>query len=400
MKTMEATKQTTKTMRIALFVTGLQLGGAETQVADLARGFLARGHDVTLISLTGACAIALPTSPRLSLVELKAGKSPGSLLGALMKLAAYLREWRPDVVHAHMVHANLMARVARWFAPMPVLVTSAHSRNEGGRARMLAYRLTDRWTDLTTNVSDDAVAAFVAQRAAPAARIVSMPNGIDTERYHPDAQTRAEGRAGLPGTPSDTTPVVFAAGRMVDATDYPTLIDAFARVVTAIPDARLFVAGDGPLRASIQAQVETHGLTQAITLLGRRNDIAQLMRAADVYIMSSAWEGLPLVIGEAMASGLPIVSTDCGGVRELLGSAPHDALPDATHEDSRNTLVPVGDAAALGDALIRHLHAAPETRRATGVANRERIVAHYSLDAIVTRWLETYNRLAKSGGIS
>ncbi|MFJ2994543.1 glycosyltransferase [Pandoraea sp. NPDC087047] len=380
-------------MRIALFVTGLQLGGAETQVAALAQGFLARGHEVALISLTGTCAIALPKSSQLTLVELKASKSPGSLIGALAKLAAYFREWRPDIVHAHMVHANLMARVARWVAPMPVLVTSAHSRNEGGRALMLAYRLTDRWTDLTTNVSNDAVAAFIAQRAAPAARLVSMPNGIDTARYHPDAQVRSQWRATLRDTAqvsgasseaTPTAPIVFAAGRMVEAKDYPTLIDAFARVLKAMPDARLFIAGEGPLRASLQAHIDARGLAPAVTLLGRRHDVAQWMCAADVYAMSSAWEGLPLVIGEAMACGLPIVSTDCGGVRELLGN------------DPRNTLVPVGDAPALGDALIRHLRASPDARQTTGAANRARIVEHYSLDAIVTRWLETYTRLRET----
>lgn len=369
-------------MRIVLFVTGLQLGGAETQVADLARGFLARGHDVNLISLTGNCAIDLPESPRLTLIELRAGKTPWSLVCALRRLVSHLRAWQPDVVHAHMVHANLLARVARWFVSMPVLVTSAHSRNEGGRLRMLAYRLTDRWTDLTTNVSDDAVAAFVAQRAAPAARIASMPNGIDTTRYHPDAPSRSRWRTAALATASGTTPIVFAAGRMVEAKDYPTLIDAFSHVRRELPGARLFIAGDGPLRVSVQALVDTRGLSNAVTLLGRRNDIAQWMCAADVYAMSSAWEGLPLVIGEAMASGLPIVSTDCGGVRELVGTGPD------------NTLVPVGDAQALGEALTCCLRADASVRHAAGMANRERIVANYSLDAVVSRWLETYARLA------
>lgn len=374
-------------MKIALFVTGLQLGGAETQVVDLARGFLARGHDVALISLTGRCAIALPESERLALVELWAGKAPWSLAGALWRLVSYLRAWRADVVHAHMVHANLLARVARWFAPMPVLVTSAHSRNEGGYLRMLAYRLTDRWTDLTTNVSEDAVAAFLARRAAPQGRIVSMPNGIDTARYRPDAQARANVRAARAWGLTPTTPVVFAAGRLVDAKDYPTLIDAFSRVLAQMPDARLFVAGDGPLRASLEALVQARQLVGAVTLLGRRNDIAQWMCAADVYAMSSAWEGLPLVIGEAMACGLPVVSTDCGGVRELLG----------VH--AGNALVPVGDARALGEALLRQLRLprdAQDVREATGAANRERIVAHYSLDAVVTRWLDMYARLART----
>ncbi|VVE32034.1 N-acetyl-alpha-D-glucosaminyl L-malate synthase [Pandoraea pneumonica] len=378
-------------MKIVLFVTGLQLGGAETQVADLARGFLAQGHEVVMISLTGECAVRLPDSPRFSLIELRANKTPWSLAAALAQFASHIRRLRPDVVHAHMVHANLLARVARLFVSMPVLVTSAHSRNEGGRARMLAYRLTDRLTDLTTNVSDDAVAAFVAQGAAPASRIVSMPNGIDTQRYRPDAANRAALRASLPASlaPSadghGAVPIVLAAGRLVDAKDYPTLLDAFANVHREMPDARLFVAGDGPLRAALQARVDALNLAQTVTLLGRRDDVADWMRAADVYAMSSAWEGLPLVIGEAMASALPVVSTDCGGVRELLGA--HDG----------NALVPVGNAQALGDAILQTLRLrqhTPDALNAIGATNRERIVTHYSLDAVVARWLDCYAQLA------
>ncbi len=372
-------------MKIVLLTTGLQLGGAETQVADLARGFLSRGHEVMLVSVTGACTIALPMSPRLTLVELKASKTPWSLACAMRRLASRLRAWRPDVVHAHMVHANLLARLTRVLAPMPVLVTSAHSRNEGGRVWMLAYRLTDRLTDLTTNVSDDAVAAFVAQRAAPPGRIVSMPNGIDTARYRPDPLARQQCRAAMPGVGALAAPVVFAAGRMVEAKGYPVMIDAFSRVVREMPDARLFIAGEGPMRGTVQARIDSLGLAHAVTLLGRRNDVAQWMCAADVYAMSSAWEGLPLVIGEAMACGLPIVSTDCGGVREMIGGAPDDA--------PGNALVPVGDAQRLADALLRTLRAGQDARHAVGATNRARIVSHYSLDAVVTRWLDVYARL-------
>lgn len=376
-------------MKIVLFSTGLQLGGAETQVADLARGFLARGHDVTLISLTGATTIRLPDDARLRLIELRARKTPWSLAAAIIRLARHVHRLQPDVVHAHMIHANLVARVARLLAPMRVLVTSAHSRNEGGRVWMRLYRLTDGLTDLTTNVSDDAVAAFVAAGAVPAGRIVSMPNGIDTRRYHADTGEHGTTRATVGIAP--TAPFIFAAGRLVDAKDYPTLLDAFSRLRDAIPDARLAIAGDGPLRAALQARSDYLGLGQRVTLLGRRDDVPALMRAADVHVMSSAWEGLPLVVGEAMASGLPVVSTDCGGVREMLGD--DVASPGAIASDSANRLVPIGDAQALADALRTTLALPADARAVAGAANRARIDAHYSLDAVVTRWLAWYERL-------
>ncbi|GAB3625391.1 N-acetyl-alpha-D-glucosaminyl L-malate synthase [Pandoraea terrae] len=366
-------------MRIALVVTGLQLGGAETQVADLTRGFLSRGHDVTLISLTGDCAIRLPDDARFRLIELRAAKSPVSLMRALWRLAGHLRRIRPDVVHSHMVHANLMTRLARLLTPLPALICSAHSRNEGGRHWMLAYRLTDRLADVTTNVSDDAVAAFVAAHAAPARRIVAMPNGIDTGRFRPDDGARQRLRATLGVT--DVTPVALATGRLVPAKDYPTLLRAFARVRGARPAARLFIAGAGTLHDTLDAQIDTLGLRAAVTLLGRRDDIPGLLCAADVFVMSSAWEGLPLVIGEAMAAGLPIASTDCGGVRELVG------------ETASAGLVPIGDDAALAGAIEAGLALDRQARAQIASANRARIDAHYSLEAIVARWLACYDRV-------
>lgn len=371
-------------MKILFVLTGLKLGGAEKQVTDLATLFAARGHQVTLVSLTGECEIPMPRNDRLQVIELHAIKSPWSLMRALWRLTGTVRRLRPDVVHSHMVHANLMCRIARLGCPMPALICTAHSRNEGGGARMLAYRLTDRLADLTTNVSHDAVDQFVAQGAAPSGRIIAMPNGIDTRRFHPDADARYAVRRQL--ELDDSHFLFLAAGRLVPAKDYPTMLRAFAAVSANHPHARLRIAGEGPLRDWLRLQIDDLGIARQTALLGVRQDMQALLNAADALILSSAWEGLPLVVGEAMASECPVISTDCGGVRELTGDTA--------------ALVPPGDAAALAQQMSAAVAMTDADRQALGSRARARITQHFSLDAIADRWIQLYNNTAQDRTLS
>lgn len=364
-------------MNIMLVLTGLRLGGAEMQVADLAKAFAARGHRVTVVSLSGPCEVPIARGGNpgsLDVIELRAHRSPWSLAHAGWRLARLIRTIRPDVVHSHMVHANLMCRVTRLICPMPLLICSAHSMNEGGDRRMLAYRLTDRLADLTTQVSQAAADAFVARRAVPAARIAVMPNGIDTARFAADARIRVAVRRQL--TLNDDDFLFLAAGRLVPAKDYPTLLRAFTAVAARHPHARLRIAGDGPLATTLRRQIDDLGIAAQTELLGVRQDMPALLNAADTFVLSSAWEGLPLVIGEAMASGCAVIGTDCGGVTELMGDT--------------GQCVPPGDPAALAQAMGAALDLSENERRARGAEARARIVQTFSLDAVADQWLRCY----------
>src|SRR5690606_21010209 len=133
--------------------------------------------------------------------------------------------FRPDVVHAHMVHANLLTRIGRLFAPVPVLISTAHSANEGARWRAVAYRFTDRLTEETTNVSDAAVRRSIEWGAVPATRIRFMPNGIDLSRFRRDGESRAQYRRALD---LDGRFAWLAVGRFEEPKDYPSMVEAFA----------------------------------------------------------------------------------------------------------------------------------------------------------------------------
>lgn len=361
-------------MKIMLLVTGLGLGGAERQVVALADEYARRGHAVLLVSLTDEAQVT-PSQPQVKVLHVGMKKSPAGFVAAFLSLRRIIAGFTPDVVHSHMVHANIFARLVRLGVHMPRLVCSAHSTNEGGALRMLAYRLTDRLADITTNVSEEAVAAYIQKKAAPQGRIIALGNGIDTDAFRFDQAVRESARASL-GIPAHTQ-MILAVGRLSEPKDYPNLLNAFAQVAKNLPDTRLLIAGPGPLQEALQEQIRQLGLQEKAALLGMRTDVFSLFCAADVYAMSSAWEGMPLVILEAMACERVVVATDCGGVKEVIADAGMLVAPHNTQ--------------ALANALAQALCMSEHDRQTTGKAARQRILAHYSLGAVADQWLLIYS---------
>lgn len=371
-------------MRCILAITGLAYGGAETQLVHLATQLKERGWEVRVVSLT---------PPKAYVEELEAIGISVFSLGIrrrvpdprpILRLARLIREWRPHIVHSHMVHANLLARIVRLLAPIPVLICTAHSIDEGGRLREVLYRLTDPLCDLTTQVSKAGLERYVRVGAVPAKKIRFIPNGVDTARFRPDPEVRQALRQELG---AGNAFVWLAVGRFDPPKDYSNLLQAFAQVVRERPEALLLIAGDGPLRPAMEELARKLDLNEKVRFLGIRWDVPALMNAADAYVMSSAWEGMPMVLLEAGASGLPIVATDVGGNREVV------------LDGKTGFLVSPKDPKALAQAMLRLMNLAPEVRKQMGEAARQYIEANYSLERIVDQWERLYRELLAKKGV-
>jgi len=366
-------------MRILLVTTGLKTGGAEHQVVGLARAFLGMGHEVSILSLSPGREIEPPAAAHV--VELDMRKNPASMLWALWHARNFICAWKPDVMHAHMVHANLFARTLTRLTRCPPLICTAHSYREGGRLRMLAYRLTDPWSSLTTHVSADGRRGMIAAGGVPAQRIVVVPNGIDVDRFRPDEVLGRATRERL-GIGSDER-LLLSVGRLVPEKSQDTLIRAFAGIDN-LASARLLIAGRGPLRESLNALIATLGLSSRVTLLGPRDDIPGLLNAADAFALSSNIEGMPLVLAEALACGCPVVSTDAPGAAEMLG----------TH----GMIVPRGDVATLTEALRTTL-AEGRGSPAQAAERRGHVMESFSIDSVARQWLSLYAGLTTAGAV-
>ena len=360
-------------MKIFMLITGLGMGGAERQVCDLADQFADKGHQVLLISMTGET-VNRPQSTAIDIVELHMTKTPMGFIKAYCQTRRFIKQFEPDVVHSHMVHANLLARLLRLSTRIKKLICTAHNTREGGFWRMLAYRFTDGLSDLSTNVSQEAVDAFIAQGAVSAKRMVAISNGIDTERFTFNSISRVNFRTILKLT--DNNLLILAVGRFNTQKDYPNLLTAFSQLPSELSHAQLAIIGTGEEQANIEELAAQLGLTSRMHFLGLKRNVHDWMSAADIFVLSSAWEGFGLVVAEAMACERIVVATDCGGVKEVVGDC--------------GILVPPKNSKALADALTQVLGLTSEQAQVRGRLARQRIVERYSLSVQAERWLAFY----------
>lgn len=354
-------------------ITSLGVGGAEKIVVSLADRYAFLGNTVLLVSFHGVAELR-PKNNGVEVVNLYMRKNPLGLLMALWRLRKVVRKFRPDVINSHLVHANILCRILRLVTRTPCLISSAHNTNEEGRFRILAYRLTDRLADISTNVSEEAVQSFEEQRALVPGRMLAVHNGINTDEFFFDQAARARIRAEL--AIDDSTPLILAVGRLWEQKDYPNLFKATSDLASKSVYGRLAIVGGGPLRCELEALAHSLDIADQVDFLGIRHDVPALMSACDVFVLSSAWEGFGLVVAEAMACERVVVATDSGGVKEVVGEVGY--------------LVPPRDKEALSNAIGRALRLSDTERKAMGEAARKRVIEKFSLAATADQYLAVY----------
>jgi glycosyltransferase involved in cell wall biosynthesis len=362
-------------MRILLLSTSMGMGGADQQILILARAMRARGHDVRIVALAPLGPMGLEAQQEGMQVESLELRKSVTDIPRILRLVRLVRAWRPDVLHSHMVHANVLAGAVRPLTRVPVLISTIHSINDGGPVHMAAYRLTSPQVDRFTIISRLAAERYVAIGAVPAQRLQVVPNAVDTDRFRRLPQARATLRREL-GLGDEF--VWLAVGRFEEAKDYPTMIAAFARLAAARPTSQLLLVGKGSLQENVEALLRANGLEQRVRFLGVRRDVPELMSAADGYVLSSAWEGMPVVLLEAAAVELPVVATQVGGVSEVV------------EDGTTGLLVPPSDPAALARAMERVEALAPEARAAMGAGGRALVQQRYDTNRVMEMWEQLY----------
>jgi len=362
-------------------------GGAEIQVFLLASEFKRRGHEVTMVSMRDPEAFEPELQqmgiPLYSLAMQRGVGDPR----ALFRLARIVRDCRPQVVHSHMVHANLLSRLACLLAPIPVQISTAHNFSEGARWREIAYRLTDPLSDLTTNVCKKCVENYVKVGATPKNRIRYMPNGLDLATFKPAPGARDAKRREL--RVPDGGFLWLAVGRLEEQKDYQNLISAVGLLAAegASRPFSIIVAGRGPLRESMTDLAKKSGLeTSTLRFLGERTDVVELMAAADGFVMSSAWEGLPMVLLEAGAARLPSVVTAVGG------------NPEAVRDGESGFVVPPHDSEALASGMRRLMSLDAKGLARMGERAHQNIESQFALAGVVDRWEVLYRELLARRG--
>ena len=355
---------------IAFFLPSLRGGGAERVIVNLAQGITERGIPVDLVlsAATGIFLDQLP--PAVRLVDLGAGRT----LRSLIPLAGYLRREQPRVLVSSMSHANLVAlwaaRLAHRGTPVVVTVHNTLSQSARQQGRVIAVlsphllRVFYPWAAGVVAVSRGAADDLARTSGLPRDRMEVVYNPVITPAMLALARQAPDHPWFSPGQP----PVILGVGRLTRQKDFPTLIRAFAQVRHRRA-ARLIILGEGEDRAALEALVNELRLTDDVRLPGFRGNALAYMAGSALFVLSSAWEGLPTALIEALAVGTPVISTDCpSGPKEIL------------QEGRLGALVPVGDVAALAAAMSAAMDLPP------GIVPPDAL-APFTMDAAVDHYL-------------
>ncbi len=370
-------------MKVLFVITELEIGGAEKQITELSLRLKKRGWDVSVISLKeeGYFAPRLRQG-RVPVVALKMRKL--SFLKGFAELKRYVKNWKPALIHTHLFHPNVMLRLVKLLIKFPSLVCSVHSIREGGNLRGLMYRLTDGWCNLVSFVSRKGMERYIRKHWVRREKAVWIPNGVDVDVFRPEYNGKKEKRKKM-GFGDEF--LWLAVGNLRRPKDYPTLLNAFRIVLETRPDSFLLIAGEGPLRKELVELTRKLGLEQKVFWLGKREDVPDLIRIADGFVMSSLWEGMPNVLLEAQASGLPAVATSVGDVEWMI------------LEGQTGFVVPPSNPEALADRMVFFMNLPPDLREEMGKKARSFVLKNFSMEKIVDRWEQTYQNLLRGNEI-
>jgi glycosyltransferase involved in cell wall biosynthesis len=364
-------------MRIALVIDSIMRGGAERQALYAARGLARRGCDVELVYYTRSAQFdydaSLAGSARLTCL-LKDDRP----LRFLRRLRAHLAGRGFQVVHSFKSTPCLYGGLASWLARVPVIVGSYRTSRyvETGVVRV-AHRLLDRVQTAWVVNSEATVEDLVRHVHTERFRCHVVHNAIDPDAFR-SSLSPAEARAKLGLDPGSETVTVLAVLR--PQKNHALFLEAAARVARMRPRARFLIVGEGPERPAIEAGIARLGLAERVRMLGMRGDVADVLAATDVSVLTSHYEGVSNALLESLAASVPVVSTHHAGVEALV------------RDGREGHVVPQGDAEGLADRIARLL-ADPQQRARMGRSGRERVEAHYGLDAMAAALLALYERL-------
>jgi len=379
-------------MRVAHVIKITGIAGAERHLLMLLSGQRARGVDAQIVLLVE------PRRPMDAFVDeaTARGIPVGRVairhhldVALIGKLRGVFRDMQPDIVHTHLLHADLFGIPAARLARVPAVFTSRHNDNAFRRRWPLRWVNRALWSQVDAGIAaSDAVNRFsVAVEGASPKKLQTIYYGLERS---PDDALRQIDRAAIRaelGIPPDA-PVVGLVCRLIEQKGVSYGLEAFARAAADVPEARLVIAGDGPLRGRLQAQARTLGVADRVHFLGWRADSLRIFAALDIFLMPSLWEGFGLVLLEAMSQRLPVVASAVS------------AIPEVVADGTTGLLAPPRDVPRLAAALRLLLADAP-LRQHMGLLGEDRLEEYFSAGRMVDETLSLYETiLARRGRAS
>ena len=368
-------------VRVLQLISSLGYGGAERLIVDLSPKLKARGLDISIASLSGDTPLARDLEscgiPVYTLDHHGTIYSLREIVRSCWKFRQLVEHVRPTVIHSHLYLSDIMSRLS---APASCrLISTLHNCDrwwyQSSRVRSIGKTWLDNMTGRARavrfiSVSDDVGSAAEAILGVPKQRNRVVTNGIMLDRVKPKSIHAPRGKR------------IIQVGRFYTQKNHHMALRAFRQVLDHDVEAKLTLVGDGPLRGEIEQAASDLAISHAVEFLGARNDVGNLLQEADIFWMTSSYEGLPVACIEAMACGLPSIVTSVGG------------LPGLISNDTVGRLVKSNDHNELARVTLDFL-ANPELAVEVGQNARQHVTRFYSIDLTADRYMQAYRQLVE-----
>ncbi|MFQ5649768.1 MAG: glycosyltransferase [bacterium] len=368
-------------IRVLQLVEGMNWGGAETKLWELIAHMDRDRFETTVCSLGIGDRIKNKFDDlRVPFISLKRRSRIDPKL--ILDVARLIRREKIDVVMTTLFYADVVGALASAISPNKAVFSweTISAPEWLVKHRLLAYRFSMRFCSKVVSVSHATARWLVEQRGLSEDKVMVIPYGVDLHTYKQGKNPQLRAELGI----APQTAVVGVIARLHEQKGHRYLVEAARAILTKYEDVQFLFAGDGELRDELEKQVAEAKLGEHVKFLGFRNDVKELLRTFDVFVLPSLYEGLPNVILEAMATGLPVVATSVDGTVELV------------EDGSTGFLVPPKDPRALSDKILRLL-ADTELRKSFGRQGRQRVVNEYSLELQVNHFQNLYETYVRNG---
>lgn len=364
--------------RISFLITELDHGGAERALVRIVTGLDRSLWNPRVISLSDRGPLAEPLeAARIPVTAIGAGRvrSPAGLWRATVGLTRCLKEQQPAVLQTFLFHANIAGRFAARRAQVPAVVSGIRVAEKRGRWRLNV----DRWTEHLVNhhvcVSQSVADFSIRESGLSESKVVVIPNGVDVQRFAA-AEPVDLSQFGIPKDGA----TILSVGRLDEQKNPLGLLRSFAAIAQRHPQAHLLFVGHGMDEAALGAEVVGLGLHSRVHLAGWQADVPGLMRACDLFVLASKWEGMPNVLLEAGAAGIPVISTRVEGAEEIITSGESGVLVGISQQEELAT--------AIDDCLT-----APEAAKERAIRLQQFVSEQFTWGSVVDSYSKLYESL-------
>lgn len=351
--------------------------GAEEHILTLLRGLDRQQFQLNLVCDPEIAELMRPDVPAdVELIPL-AFRRLGDAAAAF-RLRQILRAKRVDVLHSHLFWSSLFASPVGHFCGVPVVIETTHVREvwrKGWKANFAVDRAVGKCVDRYIAVSEANGRYLIDEKGLPAKKVKVIRNGSDVRRFDPEYKPTGALKTSLGFGESD--PVLVVVARLEPQKGHNILLHAMPAILNEFPKVKLLCVGDGVLRAELAELTQVLGLEQSVRFVGAQSNVEDWLALAEMSVLPSFYEGLPLVAIESLAAGVPVVATDVDGTPEIVVNG------------KTGLTVPTNDPKALAQAICLLLHS-PELRRQLGAAGRQWVLQEFTEAQQIRRTAELY----------